>query len=781
MPVSVTAFSADDMAKLEIKDFSDVVKFTPGAALTEGSNTISIRGIGSSSGVSTTGIYIDDTPIQERSLSIASQTLPSTFDLERIEVLKGPQGTLFGAGSEGGTVRYIMAQPDLIAPHVSARGETSYTQHGAPNAEVGIAGGTPVVDHELAWHGSVYASRSGGWIDRVDPNTYQSLDPHTNRNETLWSRFAATWAPTDTFSLTPSVIHQRRQTDDNPYIWDSLSSGSRLVSADPSRQPDDDHFTLASLKASFESGPVRVVSNTAYFNRKDVNSAYDGSLYLLSYYQSLGWAPDESTGAVGSLPYAQYQGSACPSLTACYPLLDGNGVHLPGSLQDYRAQELITQGQHSWSQELRVESIDTEPVSWTTGVFYNIERTTSLEQLRDPMVDSLFAGLFGQNLASVYGQPTNPDGSTYLPDGNVYSNSLRSTDRQVAVFANMSWSLTSTLRITGGIRWADTRFQIESLSDGPANFGALANSGSQKERPITKRLGVDFTPDPNSLIYASYSTGFRQGGANPPVPATVCDVDFANFGIKGAPLSYGSDGVKSYEIGEKIKWNDRVRVNSSVYYVTWDGIQQSVVLPNCALGYLANLGQAVSKGFDSEINVRLPRSVDLRLAVGYTDAHFSKTSLPGPDAALPIVSKGDAIVVAGAGVGGFAQPPNPWTFSAGLEKKWTAFGIPGSSRINYQYLTKNTRRSAAQNPANVQYDPYLGTPPALRLLSAQTSLQLGAWEVRVFGENLLNFAGPTGLGHTAVDGFGPQPPASPLSYYYTERPRTIGLGASYKY
>ena len=130
VPISITAFSQDMIDQKGIRDFSDVVRFTPGVTIdTTGTNAISIRGISSSGGAGTTGIYIDDTPIQMRALGFnPDDTLPKTFDLDRVEVLRGPQGTLFGAGSEGGTVRYIMTQPSVTQESTYARSEVSYTQ-----------------------------------------------------------------------------------------------------------------------------------------------------------------------------------------------------------------------------------------------------------------------------------------------------------------------------------------------------------------------------------------------------------------------------------------------------------------------------------------------------------------------------------------------------------------------------------------------------------------------------------------------------------------------------
>ena len=144
--------SQEALEERGIKDFADVARFTPGVAFdTSQTNQISIRGISSSGGSGTTGIYIDDVPIQVRNLGFNSDdALIKLFDLDRVEVLRGPQGTLFGAGSEGGTVRYITVQPSLTKTSVNAKVETSYTEGGTPSYEAGVAGGMPIMLESMA-------------------------------------------------------------------------------------------------------------------------------------------------------------------------------------------------------------------------------------------------------------------------------------------------------------------------------------------------------------------------------------------------------------------------------------------------------------------------------------------------------------------------------------------------------------------------------------------------------------------------------------------------------
>ena len=253
VPISVTAMSQESLDTKGIKDFQDIVRFTPGVTIdNSGTNAISIRGIASSGGAGTTGIYIDDTPIQMRAVGFnPDDTLPKTFDLDRIEVLRGPQGTLFGSGSEGGTVRYILNQPSLTKESTYARGEMSFTRGGEPSYEAGIAHGGPLIDGTLGYRASVWYRYDGGWIDRVDATDPSvTLDKRANHTETSLVRLAAIWAPSDRWTITPSIYFQDRKTNDVSDFWPLYSdpSSHHYVSANPTGRPTPDTFYLPALK-----------------------------------------------------------------------------------------------------------------------------------------------------------------------------------------------------------------------------------------------------------------------------------------------------------------------------------------------------------------------------------------------------------------------------------------------------------------------------------------------------------------------------------------------------
>ena len=202
VPQSITAFNEQALDARGVKGMADITRLTPGIELNpNGFGTqadISIRGISSQVGAATTGIYIDDTPIQTRIVGYsATNTYPDVFDLDRVEVLRGPQGTLFGAGSEGGTIRFITPAPSLTRYSAYARSEVSGTEHGDPSYEAGLAVGGPIVQDVLGFRASLWARHDGGYVDRIDQDpelTHPSVEKNANWDDTVVGRLALTWA-----------------------------------------------------------------------------------------------------------------------------------------------------------------------------------------------------------------------------------------------------------------------------------------------------------------------------------------------------------------------------------------------------------------------------------------------------------------------------------------------------------------------------------------------------------------------------------------------------------
>ncbi len=392
VPISVTALTQENLDQRGIKDFSEVARFTPGVNFdNSGTNNISIRGIAGTGGAGTTGIYIDDTPIQMRALAFSpDEALPKSFDIDRVEVLRGPQGTLFGSGSEGGTVRYITTQPSLTKNSIYSRAEVSTTEGGDLSYEAGVAVGGPLVEGTLGARLTVWYRRDGGWIDHMDPYTLAIDDKNANHDETALLRLAALWAPNEHWSITPSIYYQSRQRHDNSTYWPLYSNpgSNSFVTADPNERNSPDKFYLPALKIEGDIGSARLISNTSFYHREN-QTGYEGTLYNLGYYQTQNASPI----FLNNPPISTW--------LVPFPLLDATGLHVPGL--NYRAPSAIDNGQENLTQEIRLQSIDPNArLLWTAGIFANENRQTYLEQIHDPMLNALTQRVLGLPYTQVF-------------------------------------------------------------------------------------------------------------------------------------------------------------------------------------------------------------------------------------------------------------------------------------------------------------------------------------------------------------------------------------------
>ncbi|HYL04389.1 MAG TPA: TonB-dependent receptor plug domain-containing protein, partial [Steroidobacteraceae bacterium] len=306
VPISVTALTQENLDLRGIKDFQEVARFTPGVNFdNSGTNNISIRGISGTGGAGTTGIYIDDTPIQMRNVGFnPDDTLPKAFDLERVEILRGPQGTLFGSGSEGGTVRYIMNQPKVTGSSTYVRSELSFTQYaGQPNYELGVAHGDTLVDGVLGFRVSAWYRGDGGWIDRGDPTTRVTTERNINHAGTAVFRVAAAWQPASSITITPSVLYQDSKKHDQSTYWPDYSNPDQghFNTATEENMPIPDKYYLEALKVEWDLGKSQLFSNSSYYHRRQ-EDAYQGTVYDLAYFATLGWPANPSTGGLSCGP-----------------------------------------------------------------------------------------------------------------------------------------------------------------------------------------------------------------------------------------------------------------------------------------------------------------------------------------------------------------------------------------------------------------------------------------------------------------------------------------------
>jgi iron complex outermembrane receptor protein len=656
VPISASAFSRKSLDAQDVKQIDDIAMITPGVTFTRGnsgSTQIAIRGISSDSGASTTGVYIDDTPIQTRVIGFSSTTVfPNVFDLERVEILRGPQGTLFGAGSEGGTVRFITPQPSLTDYTDYTRGELGFTEHGDPSFEARLAIGGPLVEEQIGFRASVSYRRDGGYTNRVERFGGALIAKDDDWQDSYNARLALAFQPVDHLLITPSFYYQNIDINDSQTYWEYLSNPG---------------------KGQFNNGaPVTapITSNTSFYeqdnrNNRDLSALIPNDLGVM--------------------------------LSPTHPV--------PGD-PDYRSQDLFITSQKAFTQEVRIQSNDIDSrFTWLAGVFYQSEHQSSDQYVPDTPAafDHLVEAALGGTTQQIFGMG--------LSDGIYsYRSIINSFDKQIAGFGEASFKVVGGFTLTAGLRVERSTFSFTNKSDGPFNGGLTVVNGKESETPVIPKYGVSYQINPESLVYATAAKGFRTGGANPAIPAR-CDADLASLGYSSAPDSYKSDSVWSYEIGSKNRLiGGRLRLESSVFDVKWSGIQQQVILgTGCGLNFVANLGKATSRGFDFQGEFLITDHLTTGLALGYNHAVFDQSVLSPPDPVTgirPVIAhKGDSLGV------------NPWTVAMNAQYDFVAWGHNGYARVDDQFASRQSTPTAAEDPGNQTYASGLVELPQTNLLS----------------------------------------------------------------
>ncbi len=275
VPIDMAVWSQEDLEVSGVKGIEELGSLTPSVHFDMtpdigpgGITYLSIRGI-SDRNAPTTGLYLDDVPIPPGRGNTYLRSLPFTFDLERVEVLRGPQLQLFGEGNQGGAIRFIFNPPSLSEFTALAEDELATTEHGDPSYEAGAAVGGPLIREVLGFRLSAWRRVDGGFLDRVDPFTGTTVDGDSNHSMSTSVRGALTIAPTDGLRITPSVVYSSYDLHDSPFFFTSLSdiSAGKLRNGMLLRQPENDTFYLGSVKIAARLGAMDLTAVSSYFHR----------------------------------------------------------------------------------------------------------------------------------------------------------------------------------------------------------------------------------------------------------------------------------------------------------------------------------------------------------------------------------------------------------------------------------------------------------------------------------------------------------------------------------
>jgi len=741
VPMSMTTFGGVALEQKAINNFFDYATKVPNLAFAPTGDgvgtarTVSIRGI---SGDNVTGFYIDDVPLPD-SLD------PRVLDIDHIEVLRGPQGTLYGARSMGGTVRIITKEPQLTQLSGSVHAGVSTTDHTSqPDYTADGIINIPLIQDRLALRLSGFYDREAGYLRRsycTDPATAGitcfplSTTGRTTVNnigaiDTYGGAASLTIKVSDSFTITPRMMIQRANYNGFPLadfnsmpqngIGFPVPSGPYTLPR-PLRSTDltqarffdvpeggSDRWNLYSLTAHWQTAVGELVSSTAYFDRR-VDEHEDQSEFV--------WAAITAGACANPAPF-------------CNP-------PAPGPIEEIKAYQRFVE-------EIRFVSALSGPLQFVIGAFYSDFHG------RVPFA-SLYPPSEVPNLDNELGGPNNPDYPNLI-----FAQDFHTDIQEPALFGEISYQITSALKMTGGLRWYQVKTTSHGFEEGLAVGGGpplVSSEATDKESGVNPKVEIDYHLTPDQMVYALASKGFRPGGVVPIVPPgtagtpndCVAALAQVNPNITlGETRRFKSDSLWNYELGAKTAWLDRrVTVNAAFFDIKWKDIQQQVLLP-CGFQFNANAGAAESKGAELELRARATEHLEASFGFGYQDAK--------------ITEKGESPQPVGSPV---FQVPD-WTsttslsYSTAITNRWNVV-----SSLDYSYIG----RSYSGN--NSPSDPR--KRPAYRLLDGRLAFTTGSLELALVAKNLTNEL--TNLGDNRS--IAAEVPGRPR--LFINQPRTVGI------
>src|SRR5688572_29851099 len=591
VPESISAFGTEAIEIRGLKQMDDYAKFVPGLSLgvrEPGGTTIVFRGVAASGlsfgSVSSSALYLDEQPITQSGRSPD----PRLIDIERLEALRGPQGTLYGASSQSGTLRIITNKPDPSDFDAWVDGQVSTIQDGGTGYDVSAMLNVPLVEDRLALRLVGFTAEDAGFIDNVlsdsprgqlEPGqgTFDNgdqVDEDVNSAQTSGARAALRWDVTDDVDVTLGALFQDLSTDGHGDVNLGVGDLNQVRFEDESL--DDKWYQVAlTLNASLGFGDL--VLSASYFDR-DFHYEADATDYEFTFQQSF-----------DANPY--------------YVLYDFGGD--PRGFATNDEQTEIT----TFEARLQSPGSSESRWGWLVGAFYSEEKGHT-------EFDSFIRG-YADTGSFAYFQYYNAYDAPLAPTERWFLGRYGTELDQVAVFGELSYDLTENFTITAGARWFDydRKFaQIQRQPEGFTGRTALDGNQSTSEDGNVIKLNMTYRFDQDRLVYATYSEGFRVGGSNPLKPTSVL------------PRDYSSDELKNYEVGLKSEWLDnRLRFNLAAYFMEWEDFAVQLEDPTqlFQLGFV-NLASAEIPGVEADVAFSVNDNWQLDGAFSWNDAETSE-------------------------------------------------------------------------------------------------------------------------------------------------------------
>ena len=604
VPFSINAQTEEDIQRSGAVTLEDLSRNVAGLAIQNlgpGQSQVSIRGVSSGQIVrdqpgvkEQVGVYLDETAI---SMSLFTPDI-DLFDLKRVETLRGPQGTLFGAGNIGGTIRYITNEPRLrvsegtVETNVNtiSGGGTGGSLKGALNVPLGDAAAMRLV---------AYATHFGGWTDALGPGGGKNV----NEGDRMGGRLAFTFQPSADVTITPRVIYQKVTADGfNREEKFNLYANPFTTTVPPVTFGDNQQYLLQREKFEDKTTIADLVAKVGFrgFDLTSVTTYTDRSILVSR----------DASALTGSV-----------SVDLGFPRA---GVLLPSRLND-------TTDFKGFTQELRLSSNGKGPLQWVAGAFYADSDRKYAQRLPTPGYDTFTNAVLGAGTTAAVANGYGPD--------SPYNADLPYNLKQFALFGEVSYDLTSQLTGTAGLRYYDYKeertFKSGGLfSDDSNQFDKTKSDG------YSPRALLAYKMSPSVTWNAQASRGFRLGGVNDPLNVPLCTAQ--DRAIFGGYQRFIDESLWNYEAGVKMQ-QPGLRFNAAAFYTQMKDLQVTLDAGSCSSRVVFNVPKAHSSGVELEMAFRPIDSLELGFAGSVVNAEFDSTVRDGTGNVLGGIREGNRL------------------------------------------------------------------------------------------------------------------------------------------
>lgn len=637
VPFSLNVQSEEDIKRLNTTDLEDLSRNVAGLSIQNlgpGQSVVTIRGVSSGQIVrdqpgvkEQVGVYLDETPI---SLSLFTPDI-DLFDLSRVETLRGPQGTLFGSGSIGGTVRYITNQPQLGVNEVKVEVDGNYLDEGSAGGHLKTALNVPLGD-DAAVRLVAYGTRYGGFIDAHKQSG--GVDEDVNDGSRHGGRLSFLWKPTENITITPRVVYQN--IDLGGFNRDEVFNIFAYLGNNNVTLGDREQILLLDEAFEDETLIFDAVANW------EIEEVFDVT-YSVAYINRDLLVSRDASALTGSVSVDLRAHEAVP-----FPNDPISKVINPSNLRD-------TTDLGQMTHEFRLSSNRASRLQWLAGVFYSdVERDYS-QRLPTPGYDDLWVV---------------PSADTYFPDAvdSPYSSDLTYDLRQIALFGEVTYALLERLDLTAGLRWYDWE-EDKTFKSG----GGFSNSNAQfqditvSSDGFSPRFMASYDATDNITFNAQASRGFRLGGVNDPLNAPLCGDAYDTY---RSYQEFEDETLWNYEVGFKSSF-ENVTLNGSVFYTDIENLGVNVDAGPCSSRVTISVPESHTMGTELELSVQPTESLLLAFAGSYTEAEFDSTISTSGGGVVEGIEKGNRI------------PSVPdWQFSGSA-----TYTLPGLFRADESYLS----------------------------------------------------------------------------------------------